>query len=215
MDDCWDLPPTCTRHNLLHQDEDPYQLPDRVSRSRKRSREYDPTFSSDPAFFSSDDFLDTSADDYLQGSRKKKYRGTWWDKQAVDEPQLRNQPRKREFKRNTDSGVWVDEDDTQDLIDMFSPTMPSSTFEVRSKSLSERTTQRPPSDLTLAVEASHSGGAYTRDELTDERTKIIEAIESRKKTPVLNTDVSDAPNAAAASIIDLCVENGNQVVELS
>ncbi len=215
MDDCWDLPPTCTRHNLVHQDEDPYQLPDQVSRSRKRSREYDPTFSSDPALFSSDDFLDTSADDYLLSNRKKKYRGTWWDKQAVEEPRFGNQPRKREFKRNTDSGIWVDEDDTQDLMDKSSLTMPPSTFQVRSKSLSERTTKRPPSDLTLAIEDSHSSGVYNRTEPTDEPTESAEAIESRRKTTVFYPDISDAPNAAAARIVDRCVENGIAAVDLS
>lgn len=133
----------------------------------------------------------------------------------MEEPQLGNQPRKLEFKRNTDSGIWVDEDETQDLMNKSSLTMPPSTFQVLSKSLSERNTKRPPSDLTLAVEDSPSSGVYKRTELTDERPESAEAIESRRKTTVFYPDVSDAPNAAAARIIDLCVESGNELVDLS
>ncbi|KXX76688.1 CCR4-NOT transcription complex subunit 6-like-B [Madurella mycetomatis] len=98
----------------------------------------DPSTSSDPAFFSSDD--DPALDNYqCHGRRKRRYVGAWFDQQPAssdsavgDEtcptypPPRRNrpseQPQKREFRRQLDSGVWMGTDggltDTDDCVDL-------------------------------------------------------------------------------------------------
>ncbi|KAK3898504.1 CCR4-NOT transcription complex subunit 6-like-B [Staphylotrichum tortipilum] len=106
----------------------------------KRSRvpDYSST-SSDPAFFSSDD--DPALDNYqAHARRKKRYVGAWFDQQPAssdsalgddDTPisypaprrnQVPDHPQKREFKRQLDSGVWMDTDacptDMDDMIDL-------------------------------------------------------------------------------------------------
>ena len=70
--------------------------------------------SSDPPLFSSDD-LSASAEDYTVHRSKRLYRGTWWSR--VPESQaLANDDTstKRSFKRNFDSGVWMDSDGTEE-----------------------------------------------------------------------------------------------------
>jgi hypothetical protein len=74
--------------------------------TRKRthpSYDDDPATSSDPALFSSDDHA-PDAENYASGKRKKyTYRGSWWDHQRVNT----TKSKKREFRRNFDSGVFM------------------------------------------------------------------------------------------------------------
>jgi hypothetical protein len=95
-------------------------------RKRGRAAADHSSTSSDPAFFSSDD--DPALDNYeSHARRKKRYVGAWFDQQPAssdsaigDEtpvhypPPRRNrntgQAQKREFKRQMDSGVWMDTD---------------------------------------------------------------------------------------------------------
>lgn len=113
---------------------------------RKRGRVVEPppthsSTSSDPAFFSSDD--DPALDNYQShGRRKRRYVGAWFDQQPAssdsalgDEtrpnypPPRRNrgpqQPQKREFRRQLDSGVWMGTDgcltDTDDSFELEPP----------------------------------------------------------------------------------------------
>jgi hypothetical protein len=93
--------------------------------------------SSDPAFFSSDD--DPALDNYQgQGRRKRRYVGAWFDQHpassdsGVDDEtrathvsrrnRARPRPKKREFRRQLDSGVWMGTDgaltDTDDGVDL-------------------------------------------------------------------------------------------------
>ena len=88
---------------------------------RKRSRGcYDPpppplsgmSSSSDPAYFSSDD--DPAVENYLQGRRKRRYVGSWFDQvpapdsdDDADPGPSSNSRHKRHLHRQPDSGVWV------------------------------------------------------------------------------------------------------------
>ena len=83
--------------------------------SRKRVLEREPSSSSDPPLFSSDDQPASNVEDSLAvGQRKRQYRGTWWDA-AASHPQG---PRKRRnFTRNLDSGVWLGSEDSEASLD--------------------------------------------------------------------------------------------------
>ncbi|KAH6854894.1 hypothetical protein B0I37DRAFT_350152 [Chaetomium sp. MPI-CAGE-AT-0009] len=117
----------------------PPPLPVDDRRKRRRKADSPPTqssTSSDPAFFSSDD--DPALDNYHHGRRKKRYVGTWFDQQPASSdsamgeetlpsypPPRRNrppQPKKREFRRQLDSGVWMGTEgsitDTDDSFDL-------------------------------------------------------------------------------------------------
>ncbi|KAG7146203.1 hypothetical protein HYQ46_005001 [Verticillium longisporum] len=84
----------------------------------RRSSNATPLFnnSSDPAVFSSDD--DPALDNYVEGRRKKRYIGTWFQQQPasdssfeVEESRPLPKP-KRTLKRQLDSGVWMGSDST-------------------------------------------------------------------------------------------------------
>lgn len=83
--------------------------------------------SSDPAMFSSDD--DPALDNYVQGRRKKRYIGSWFQQHpAPSESSLceesRHVPRpkkKRAFQRQLDSGVWMGSDTSEDSVDLEPP----------------------------------------------------------------------------------------------
>ncbi|KAK0730011.1 hypothetical protein B0H67DRAFT_503119 [Lasiosphaeris hirsuta] len=96
---------------------------------RKRIRGLKPpayslSSSSDPAVFSSDD--DPALDNYIHGRRKKRYVGTWYDQHPASSdsadsamgddmrpPLLKPRPQ-RQFKRQFDSGVWMQADISTD-----------------------------------------------------------------------------------------------------
>ncbi|KAJ5601339.1 Leucine-rich repeat typical subtype [Penicillium lagena] len=90
-----------------------------LRKSRRLSRFDDRSSqpSSDPALFSSDDIPASGLENYHapvtagnSGSRKRRYRGTWWGEQAVDP----NKRKRAEFKekRYVDSGVWMGSDES-------------------------------------------------------------------------------------------------------
>ncbi|ETN45973.1 uncharacterized protein HMPREF1541_00155 [Cyphellophora europaea CBS 101466] len=63
--------------------------------------------SSDPALFSGDEAA-PGLESYASGKRKKKlYAGSWWNHRV----KAGKDDRKREFKRNVDSGVWMGSED--------------------------------------------------------------------------------------------------------
>lgn len=93
--------------------------------SRKRVRHphpgHAPTLkynSSDPAIFSSDD--DPALDNYVEGRRKKRYVGTWFQ-----HPSELHVPKRRQW-RQADSGVFLgsDGDDSDDLMPEPKPRLP-------------------------------------------------------------------------------------------
>jgi len=82
--------------------------------SRKRTREDDYSTSSDPPIFSSDD-LPPGLENYSAHRIKRLHQGPWWttpSDRGLRPSNGRVRP-KREFKRNIDSGVWMNSDDTE------------------------------------------------------------------------------------------------------
>ncbi|KFH47462.1 Plant intracellular Ras-group-related LRR protein-like protein [Hapsidospora chrysogenum ATCC 11550] len=86
--------------------------------------------SSDPAVFSSDD--DPALDNYVEGRRKKRYVGTWFQQQPAGSSdstfsEAAMQPKaKRTLARQFDSGVFLGSDgtDDDDMLDLDIPTRP-------------------------------------------------------------------------------------------
>jgi hypothetical protein len=75
-------------------------------RTHDAASEDDPTASSDPALFSSDEQA-PGAENYVAGRRKKRtFKGSWWDRHPPTEAGRRSS-RKREFTRNFDSGIFM------------------------------------------------------------------------------------------------------------
>lgn len=80
-------------------------LPSYSSLCRKRTRsDYDdePATSSDPALFSGDEQA-PDAENYASKRKKKMYRGSWWNHGE----KAGKAERKREFRRNYDSGIFM------------------------------------------------------------------------------------------------------------
>lgn len=81
--------------------------------SRKRThQDFEINNSSDPALFSSDDHL-PAAEDYSSKRQKKKWEGTWWG----DRLRSTTASRKRSFKRNYDSGIFMGSEGTDTSLD--------------------------------------------------------------------------------------------------
>ncbi|KAE8309642.1 hypothetical protein BDV41DRAFT_425118 [Aspergillus transmontanensis] len=82
--------------------------------------------SSDPALFSSDDIPASGLENYHapvpSGSRKRRYRGTWWG-EMVKDPKRKRADFKE--KRHVDSGVWMgsDESGADSLLPSEDPSM--------------------------------------------------------------------------------------------
>ncbi|MCJ1331326.1 hypothetical protein MMC10_008015 [Thelotrema lepadinum] len=72
--------------------------------------------SSDPPLFSSDD-VSVSLDNYDKPRRKKVYIGSWWSssQEAAPRDQPSERPKKRAFKRNYDSGIWMGSDESTEV----------------------------------------------------------------------------------------------------
>lgn len=84
--------------------------------TRKRTHtDYDDdttTTSSDPALFSSDEHA-PDAENYASGKRKKyTYQGSWWDHRRIKT----SNPKKREFRRNFDSGVFMGSETSDEAL---------------------------------------------------------------------------------------------------
>ncbi len=102
------------------------QTPPRPSFLRPAKRtcpsEHDPTTSSDPAFFSSDD-QPPGAENYVGGHDKKHtYQGSWFERPSVKDGS-RKRLRKREFTRNFDSGIFMGSETSEELASSDSFTM--------------------------------------------------------------------------------------------
>jgi hypothetical protein len=99
-----------------------------IARKRTHLRSFKPpeaasTFnSSDPAVFSSDD--DPGLDNYVQGRRKKRYVGTWYQQQPAssdsalgDVVTVAGPKPKRTLARQNDSGVFMGSDAESDILE--------------------------------------------------------------------------------------------------
>ncbi|PWY95750.1 hypothetical protein BO94DRAFT_600333 [Aspergillus sclerotioniger CBS 115572] len=95
----------------------PPRIRHRSSPTRRNHHRYFDDPSSDPALFSSDDIPASGLENYHApvpaGSRKRRYRGTWWGEMVKDKD--KDVKRKRgdfKDKRLVDSGVWMGSDDS-------------------------------------------------------------------------------------------------------
>ncbi|MCJ1431585.1 hypothetical protein MMC27_000939 [Xylographa pallens] len=88
------------------------------SLDRKRTRDDLPSYSSDPPVFSSDD-LPPGLENYNSHRRKRQYQGRWWENRPSRVQSNNSAPvrKKREFKRNMDSAVWMGSDETETTED--------------------------------------------------------------------------------------------------
>ncbi|KAL8853072.1 MAG: hypothetical protein Q9221_002102 [Calogaya cf. arnoldii] len=112
-------PPSCeTFPDALDETDDVELLP-RLLRAdtRKRSLEDESIGnSSDTPLFSSDDHP-ASAENYLEPHSKRQRRGPWWGSRSETQELILRNKSKREFRRNFDSGVWMESDaDLEDDI---------------------------------------------------------------------------------------------------
>ncbi|RMZ82075.1 hypothetical protein DV737_g2225, partial [Chaetothyriales sp. CBS 132003] len=71
--------------------------------------------SSDPALFSGDEHESVGAEDYTGKHKKKMYTGSWWSHQV----KAGKEDRKKEFKRNYDSGIFMGSDSEPPSSDSF------------------------------------------------------------------------------------------------
>ncbi|KAI9669542.1 MAG: hypothetical protein M1817_004661 [Caeruleum heppii] len=165
----------------------PPPLPATHPLTRKRCLEYDPSSSSDPPLFSSDDhgvLLDP--DESVQdGPRKRRYRGTWWGA----EPNSRKEPfrvrTKRNFKRNMDSGVWLGSEDSQ-------------LSEGESSVLAD-TPRQPSGETQTPSEDNVTTSAVRRASGPCERL----------------AETQDLPTMYAERIVQRCLEEGDECIDLS
>ncbi|KAL4926804.1 leucine-rich repeat domain-containing protein [Aspergillus undulatus] len=91
---------------------------DRTHRHLSRFDDLSSQPSSDPALFSSDDIPASGLENYHapaagSGSRKRRYRGTWWG-EMVKEKEKETKRKRADFKdkRLVDSGVWMGSDES-------------------------------------------------------------------------------------------------------
>ncbi|KAK3365288.1 hypothetical protein B0T24DRAFT_683909 [Lasiosphaeria ovina] len=183
---------------------------------RKRARGGNATYapphvlsSSDPAVFSSDD--DAGLDNYVDGRRKKRYVGTWYDQHPVSSTSSDSAlsvewaapplpAHKREFRRQLDSGVWLEQD--------------AGKLSTAGGSIND-------DDLVSDAKSGDStDSAYSADsgDLEDfwfeGDAEILRAFAKNVLPPANRTKLS-VEEQAAKEIIDECVESGNTIVQLS
>ncbi|RMZ85920.1 hypothetical protein DV736_g6526, partial [Chaetothyriales sp. CBS 134916] len=73
------------------------------------------TTSSDPALFSGDEQESVGAENYTSKRKKKMFTGSWWSHQV----KAGKEDRKKEFKRNYDSGIFMGSDSEPPSSDSF------------------------------------------------------------------------------------------------
>ncbi|KAI9373257.1 hypothetical protein BJX61DRAFT_389192 [Aspergillus egyptiacus] len=94
--------------------------PYRLSVSASRFDDCSSQPSSDPALFSSDDIPASGLENYHapgagSGSRKRRYRGTWWGEMVKEKETKRKRAEFKE-KRAVDSGVWMGSDESEAFL---------------------------------------------------------------------------------------------------
>ncbi|KAH0543081.1 hypothetical protein FGG08_002594 [Glutinoglossum americanum] len=163
-------------------------------RHKKRSYKHttsSPCTSSDPALFSSDDHLFSGAENYTGESRRKKrvFLGAWWDRSGGSggERGIRG---KRKLRRVVDSGVWMGSEGTEGGED------------------------EDEDEEGVVVDGGEKDG---RNDIVGGRNTNDEGVlvDSTGKPWVAPVEIPDGPLAEAEKIVQRCVEEGNEHVNLS
>ncbi|KAI9841394.1 MAG: hypothetical protein M1837_000727 [Sclerophora amabilis] len=181
--------------------------PSKSSLSRKRSSPEDhdacTAISSDPPLFSSDDHLASSSENYMQKRRKRQYRGTWWGDDVEtrrDDNNIDRRPAKREFKRTVDSGVWLGSEGTNASDDDDDDG--GGRFEgAASGAVAERLKAPDGAGVSRAWNYSLDNRHEIRDLVSPEQHETA--------------SWDDTPEARLDRIVQLCLEQGNECVDLS
>ncbi|RAL00705.1 leucine-rich repeat domain-containing protein [Aspergillus ibericus CBS 121593] len=156
--------------------------------------------SSDPALFSSDDIPASGLENYHApgpaGSRKRRYRGTWWGEMVKDKDAKRKRADFKD-KRLVDSGVWMGSDDSGFLL---------SDAELGEELLKEN------------ASASASANANANDNAPGAQTQMqIQPQQPQRGVGVFRRTVEEEPREQqiARTIVNDCLERGEDSVDLS
>ncbi|KAE8371610.1 hypothetical protein BDV26DRAFT_286630 [Aspergillus bertholletiae] len=148
--------------------------------------------SSDPALFSSDDIPASGLENYHapgpSGSRKRRYRGTWWG-EMVKDPKRKRADFKE--KRHVDSGVWMgsDESGADSLLPSEDPSM-------WGEELLNDTSD------AATVTMTQGDRSTTHSQPWPQRSGLKKVQEPKE-------------HQAARNIVNECLENGQDSVDLS
>ena len=162
--------------------------------------------SSDPAVFSSDDHQAGSLEDYASKKRKKHHwQGTWWGERAQrlssssgSRQQIRTaKPARaqRQFRRNYDSGIYMGSEGTESSIDEEF----LEDFRKKEAAIGEENNNH----------GEHEGVGGKIGSLAPPQGSASSSQESR--TEVHSTVYS----RDAQAIIERCLEDGNETIDLS
>ncbi|KAB8075360.1 hypothetical protein BDV29DRAFT_108505 [Aspergillus leporis] len=153
--------------------------------------------SSDPALFSSDDIPASGLENYhapVSGSRKRRYRGTWWG-EMVKDPKRKRADFKE--KRNVDSGVWMGSDESG--ADSLLPSEDASNWgDEFLKDTSNTTVTGGGADISV----TDSGRWEAQGQPWMQRPGLKKVEEPRE-------------HQAARAIVNECLESGQDSVDLS
>lgn len=170
-----------------------------------RSRE----LSSDPALFSSDEPA-ASAETYASKRQKRFWKGTWWGERVDNEE--RNGKRAK-FTRNFDSGVFLSSDSTEsDLEEAFlddqnskPSTLPNVALRnnpLKPEQSDLRANSGPPTRMSIS-----SGATYRPSHLLS--TSVTQRSQQHRYT------TNSQGQQLAENLVNQCVQDGNEVVDLS
>ncbi|KAE8390251.1 hypothetical protein BDV23DRAFT_155766 [Aspergillus alliaceus] len=154
--------------------------------------------SSDPALFSSDDIPASGLENYHapvpSGSRKRRYRGTWWGEMVKDPKRKRAEFKE---KRHVDSGVWMGSDESG--ADSLLPSEDASTW---GEDLLKDTGNSAVSGGAFNVAMRDSDQWRTQGRPWPQRAGLRKVAEPTE-------------HQAARTIINECLEKGQDSVDLS
>ncbi|EXJ92525.1 hypothetical protein A1O3_01077 [Capronia epimyces CBS 606.96] len=165
--------------------------------SRKRTHadyDDDPGTSSDPAVFSCDEQA-PGAENYVADRRKKRtYKGSWWSRHPVQNGS-RKGPKRGEFKRNYDSGIFMASEGTEEPLS-------SDSFSMEEELMMDQQT------------------ASEKDEASMRRTgAIVTSAGSRStprvKLPPQTTIIVPKEHQEVCAIVRECLDKGKEDVDLS
>ncbi|KAI9857680.1 MAG: hypothetical protein M1813_008100 [Trichoglossum hirsutum] len=160
----------------------------RPPRKRTYKRTYSPSTSSDPPLFSSDDHLFSGAENYTDEGRQRKkvFRGAWWDRSCGDNVERVGE--RRTLRRVMDSGVWMGSEGTE----------------------GEGEEEDVGGESYNGVEEGVDGKSVHDEGVVEDpvgKTRVVPVV-----VPVM---VLDGPLTEAERIVQRCLEEGNERVNLS
>ncbi|RMD42755.1 hypothetical protein DV735_g2349, partial [Chaetothyriales sp. CBS 134920] len=174
--------------------------------------------SSDPALFSGDEQDSVGAEDYAGKRKKKMYAGSWWSHQI----KAGKEDRKKEFKRNFDSGIFMGSDSEPPSSDSFTSLddelvrdqARADPIPARGQSLTRVAAFLEAPDYATPL-ARRTGQEAEADLDTTPRKRVIIR---RNEDHIDQADIS--PNQStqlheALRIIHQCLEDGQENVDLS